>query len=343
MALLDDAVNRLQVTLSRRLVVDATADLEAGSEQCGGGKGHDGLAEPAGPRSSQVEICGFATYQLRPVNAGEGINASFFARGCPAVLLKLPYTNPSPTFAIALRRTITAERQNGAVLLLKVNVLPTAQTDGHVSGASRTACVIELPPVAFPQRAPQPVDFTDGLERKPAFSSRWRAPRSIAGGLRGVWVRAIWRGRRFVPAGGHPRRSQPRSGPTCGDGPFGGTDCGAGFPRRRNLCRQRRPSEPSPTHFVHRLPDGEVVASLESKISKRPSFSLSAREDSVVRGANSRRFALTRPAKSSTCSTVSREQRVLDLPSLAAAARSAAHRAIEAVRGRGRRHLRTPA
>lgn len=80
----------------------------------------------------------------------------------------------------------------------------------------------------------------------------------------------------------------------------------AGFPRRRNLCRQKRPSEPSPTHFVHRLPDGEVVASLESKIRKRPSFSLSAREDSVVRGANSTRFALTRPAKSSSCSTVSR-------------------------------------
>jgi hypothetical protein len=37
-----------------------------------------------------------------------------------------------------------------------------------------------------------------------------------------------------------------------------------------------------------------------------PSFSLPAREDSVVRGANSTRFALTRPAKSSTCVTVSR-------------------------------------
>ena len=49
-----------------------------------------------------------------------------------------------------------------------------------------------------------------------------------------------------------------------------------------------------------------MVASLESEIRKRPSFSLSAREDSVVRRANSTRFALTRPAKSSTCSTVSR-------------------------------------
>ena len=80
-----------------------------------------------------------------------------------------------------------------------------------------------------------------------------------------------------------------------------------GSPRRRNLCRQKRYSEPSPTHFVHRLPDGEVVVSLESEIRKRPSFSLCAREDSVVRGgANSTRFALTRPAKPSTCSTVSR-------------------------------------
>ena len=49
-----------------------------------------------------------------------------------------------------------------------------------------------------------------------------------------------------------------------------------------------------------------MVASLESEIRKRPSSSLSAREDGVVRGANSTRFALTRPAKSSTCSTVSR-------------------------------------
>jgi hypothetical protein len=39
----------------------------------------------------------------------------------------------------------------------------------------------------------------------------------------------------------------------------------------------------------------------------------------------------------------SREQRVLDLPSLSAAPRSAAHRAIEAVQSGGRRHLRTPA
>jgi hypothetical protein len=60
------------------------------------------------------------------------------------VPLKLPYTNPSPTLATALRHTITAERQNGAVLLLKVNVLAAAQTDEHVRGASRAAGVFEL-------------------------------------------------------------------------------------------------------------------------------------------------------------------------------------------------------
>ena len=47
------------------------------------------------------------------------------------VLLKLPYTNPSPTLATALRHTITAERQNRAVVLLKVNVLAAAQTDAQ--------------------------------------------------------------------------------------------------------------------------------------------------------------------------------------------------------------------
>jgi hypothetical protein len=61
------------------------------------------------------------------------------------VLLKLPYTNPSPTLATSLRHTMTAERQNRVVVLLKVNVLAAAQTDGHVSGVSRTARIIELP------------------------------------------------------------------------------------------------------------------------------------------------------------------------------------------------------
>jgi hypothetical protein len=43
--------------------------------------------------------------------------------------------------------------------------------------------------------------FTAALDPKPAFPSRWHAPGSIAGGLRGVWVRAIWRARPFpLPA-----------------------------------------------------------------------------------------------------------------------------------------------
>ena len=41
------------------------------------------------------------------------------------------------------------------VVLLKIYVLAAAQTDGHMSGASRTAHVIELPFVAFARRFPQ--------------------------------------------------------------------------------------------------------------------------------------------------------------------------------------------
>ena len=77
------------------------------------------------------------------------------------------------------------------VVLLKIYVLAAAQTDGHMSGASRTAHVIELPFVAFALRFPQLFHFTAGLERKSAFPLRWRAPGSIAGAIRGVWVRAI--------------------------------------------------------------------------------------------------------------------------------------------------------
>jgi hypothetical protein len=111
------------------------------------------------------------------------------------VLLKLLYTNPTPTLATALRHTMTAERQNRAVVLLKVNVLAAAQTDRHVSGASPTAGVIERP--AFGRGFLQLFHFTARLERKPAFPSRWRAPGSIDAVLRGVWVRAIWRVRPF--------------------------------------------------------------------------------------------------------------------------------------------------
>jgi hypothetical protein len=98
------------------------------------------------------------------------------------------YTNPTPTLATALRHTITAERQNRAVVLLKVNILAEAQTDRHVGGATRMAGVIEQP--VFGRRFFNYSIFAVGLERKPAFHSRWRAPGSIAGGLRGVWVRA---------------------------------------------------------------------------------------------------------------------------------------------------------
>jgi len=86
---------------------------------------------------------------------------------------------------------MTAERQNRVVVLLKIYVLAAAQTDGHMSGANRTAHVIELPFVAFARRFPQLFHFRAGLERKRAFPSRWRAPGSIVRVLRGVWVREI--------------------------------------------------------------------------------------------------------------------------------------------------------
>jgi hypothetical protein len=107
------------------------------------------------------------------------------------VLLMLPYTNLTPALAESLRHTMTAERQNRVVVLRKVNILAAAQTDRHMSGASRTAEVIEQP--VSGRGFLQLFHFTAGLERKPAFPSRWRAPGSIAGVLRGVWVRAIWR------------------------------------------------------------------------------------------------------------------------------------------------------
>jgi hypothetical protein len=62
------------------------------------------------------------------------------------------------------------------------------------------AGVIEQPVLG--RGIPQLFHFRAGLERKPAIPSRWRAPGSIAGGLRGVWVRAIWRGGRLRVADG---------------------------------------------------------------------------------------------------------------------------------------------
>jgi hypothetical protein len=64
---------------------------------------------------------------------------------------------------------MTAERQDGAVVLLKVNVLAAAQTDGHVSGVNCTARFIELPFVAFAERVPQLFNFTAGLDPKQHF------------------------------------------------------------------------------------------------------------------------------------------------------------------------------
>ena len=56
-----------------------------------------------------------------------------------------PYTNPTPALAASLRHTITAERQNRAVVLRKVNILAAAPTDRHVSGASRSTSSNNIP------------------------------------------------------------------------------------------------------------------------------------------------------------------------------------------------------
>jgi hypothetical protein len=106
-------------------------------------------------------------------------------RGCPMRLNVGSYRNFLTR--TELRHTITAERQNRVVGLLKVNVLAAAQTDGHVSGASRTARVIEPPFATFVRGFLQLSHFKARFERKPAFLSRWRAPGSIAGELRTVW------------------------------------------------------------------------------------------------------------------------------------------------------------
>jgi hypothetical protein len=134
-----------------------------------------------------------------PVSGSPQLQPHFIRgpRGCPMRLnvgscSNFLTRNPSPTLATSLLHTMTAERQNGAAVLRKVNVLAAAQTDGHVSGASRTARVIEPPFGTFARGVLQLFHFKARLERKPAFPSRWRARGSIAGGLRGVWVRAIW-------------------------------------------------------------------------------------------------------------------------------------------------------
>ena len=90
------------------------------------------------------------------------------------VLPKLPYTNLTPTLATTLRHTMTAEGQNRAVVLRKVNVLAAAQTD--VSSASRMVSVIEQPVLG--RGILQLFHFMAGLERRPVFLARWRAPGS---------------------------------------------------------------------------------------------------------------------------------------------------------------------
>ena len=97
------------------------------------------------------------------------------------VLLMLPYTNPTPALAASLRHTMTAERQRGAVVLPSINILAAAPTDRHMGDASRMADLIEQP--MFGRGFLQLFHFTAGLERKPAFPSRWRGPGSIAGGV----------------------------------------------------------------------------------------------------------------------------------------------------------------
>jgi len=76
---------------------------------------------------------------------------------------------PKSDTAASLRHTMTAIRQTRAVVLRSVNVLAAAQTDGHMSGASSNAHVIELHFVAFAQRVPQL--FLTGLfgTEKPHF------------------------------------------------------------------------------------------------------------------------------------------------------------------------------
>jgi hypothetical protein len=143
------------------------------------------LGWPLGQRLlAASRICEVRAY-LAPGKIGAATPTAFHRRPSWApdeiecrVLLKLPNTNPSPTLATSLRHTIAAERQNRVVVLLKVNVLAAAQTDGHVSGASRTARVIEQP--MFGRGFLQLFHFTAGLERKPAFPSRWRAQDQLA-------------------------------------------------------------------------------------------------------------------------------------------------------------------
>jgi hypothetical protein len=152
-----------------------------------------GLEQPGGRFGHMVKCARI----WRPVSSAPRAPAASHPRSTGApdeiecrVLLKLPHTNLTPALATSLRHTKTAERQNRVVALRKGNILAAAQTDRHVGDTSRTVDVIEQP--VFGRGFLQLFHLTARLERKPAFPSRWRAPGSIGGGLRGVWVRAIW-------------------------------------------------------------------------------------------------------------------------------------------------------
>jgi hypothetical protein len=88
------------------------------------------------------------------------------------VLLMLTYTNLTPALAASLRYTMPAERQNRAVTLRKVNILAAAPTCRHMSGASPTVLVIELPFVAFAR------DFFNYSVLRPVWNGSPHFPRA---------------------------------------------------------------------------------------------------------------------------------------------------------------------
>jgi hypothetical protein len=160
------------------------------------------------PLGAQREVCA----HIAPSKLGAAAPTAFHPRPswAPDEIvcrepLELPYTNRSPTLATALRHTITAERQNGALLLLKVNVLAATQTDGHVSGASRTARVIALP--VFGR------DFFNYsilrlIWTQSRISVAVACPRINCRRPPRVWVRAIWRGLPFPQCTRQPPRQE---------------------------------------------------------------------------------------------------------------------------------------
>ena len=96
---------------------------------------------------------------------------------------------------------------------LNVNAPGAAQTDRHVSGAKCMARAIEQPVCG--RGILQLFHFTAGLERKPAFSSCWRAPGSIGESSEGYGcgrfgVRGCLRGSMSSALNSTPSLSDPR-------------------------------------------------------------------------------------------------------------------------------------